>query len=208
MIGMHIIFLRTDCLNKALCQSATSLFIVVGRGSVVSENMLFWKKKRFLIAPAGINLAYIKCERRVTSVFCRLPPHTGLLCYLLEENGNSAVVQTWTRGHLWRGGADPSVTGLRCVSCKSGMKGAPWRRVRDPTSFTPDSLGPELFRSFAPQWCLPDNLTRVALHTSFLRMYAGKLTNLVVGEKWVGWLYSSLIYLDSFWLGPFSDFTS
>lgn len=98
MIGMHIIFLRTDGLNKALCQSATSLFIVVGRGSVVSENMLFWKKKRFLIAPAGMNLAYIKCERR-TSVSCR-PTHTGLLCYLLEENGNSAVVQTWTRDHL------------------------------------------------------------------------------------------------------------
>lgn len=26
MIGMHIIFLRTDSLNKALCQSATSVF--------------------------------------------------------------------------------------------------------------------------------------------------------------------------------------
>lgn len=35
---MHIIFLRTDSLNKALCQSATSLFIVVGCGSVIAEN--------------------------------------------------------------------------------------------------------------------------------------------------------------------------
>jgi len=67
---MHIIFLRTDGLNKALCQSATSLFIVVGCGSVVSENQLFFsgKKKRFLIAPAGINLPCIKCERRITIV--------------------------------------------------------------------------------------------------------------------------------------------
>lgn len=44
---MHIIFLRTDGLNKALCQSATSLFIVVGRGSVVSENgILFFSGKK------------------------------------------------------------------------------------------------------------------------------------------------------------------
>lgn len=90
MIGMHIIFLRTDGLNKALCQSATSLFIVVGRGSVVSENMLFWKKKRFLIAPAGINLAYIKCERRVTSVFCRLPPTQDCFVIYLRK---MAIVQ-------------------------------------------------------------------------------------------------------------------
>lgn len=44
---MHIIFLRTDGLNKALCQSATSLFIVVGRASVVSENgILFFSGKK------------------------------------------------------------------------------------------------------------------------------------------------------------------
>lgn len=35
---MHIIFLRTDSLNKALCQSATSLFVVVECGSEISEN--------------------------------------------------------------------------------------------------------------------------------------------------------------------------
>lgn len=47
MIGMHIIFLRTDGLNKALCQSAPSLFVVVGRGSVVSENqILFFSEKK------------------------------------------------------------------------------------------------------------------------------------------------------------------
>lgn len=37
-IGTHIILLRTDGLNKALCQSATALFVVVGCGSVISEN--------------------------------------------------------------------------------------------------------------------------------------------------------------------------
>lgn len=46
---MHIIFLRTDSLNKALCQSATSLLIVVGCGSVTSENyiLLFSEKEVF-----------------------------------------------------------------------------------------------------------------------------------------------------------------
>lgn len=66
---MHIIFLRTDSLNKALCQSDTSLFIVVGCGSVVSEikyyPFLGKKKTRFLIALPGIHLPCIECDRKI-----------------------------------------------------------------------------------------------------------------------------------------------
>lgn len=36
MIGMHIIFLLTDCLNKTLCQSAVCLFSAYLTGSDIS----------------------------------------------------------------------------------------------------------------------------------------------------------------------------
>lgn len=108
---MHIIFLRTDSLNKALCQSATSLFIVVGRGSVISEN-LFWKTKRFLIAPAGINLPYIKCDRTIQQFLVAPNAHTGLCCYFGDvavawscrlgrraaSEGETPTAPQWVRG--------------------------------------------------------------------------------------------------------------
>lgn len=41
----------------------------------------------------------------------------------------------------------------------------------------------------------------------FLELH-GKLTNLDVGNRGVGWLDYNLTDLESFWMGPFSDFTS
>lgn len=36
----------------------------------------------------------------------------------------------------------------------------------------------------------------------------GKLADLAVDNRWVGWMDYNPIYLESFWIGPFSDFTS
>lgn len=41
----------------------------------------------------------------------------------------------------------------------------------------------------------------------FLELH-GKLTNLDVGNRGVRWLDYNLMDLESFWMGPFSDFTS
>lgn len=62
------------------------------------------------------------------------------LCKLGQGAASEGEVPTPQR---WVSGASP---------VKSGMEdGAPRRCIRDLTSFTPDGLGLELFRSVAPQ---------------------------------------------------------
>lgn len=75
---MHIIFLRADSLNKALCQSAPSLFVVVGRGSVISENeIFFFSERRLWNSSAWYQLPLDKSVTGKEVGFPWLPPRTG-----------------------------------------------------------------------------------------------------------------------------------
>lgn len=82
-------FLRTDSLNKALCQSAASLFVVVGYGSIVSENSISSFSEKMILAPAVTNPVW-RCDRE-RGKFLLYNRHR---VFLLDQNANSMLVQT------------------------------------------------------------------------------------------------------------------
>ena len=127
------------------------------------NTVLFWKKKRFLIAPPSINLPCIKRDRKIGKFL--VAQHTHGIILLLHRNGLVQLYQLWWRT-LSTGEPLSSQPGFRTDDLWSQGWAASLEVHKTLIIFTPGGLDPEFLRRVAPQWSLPDN---VALRASFLR---------------------------------------